>query len=139
MTLAPLASSSPRRLSPTSTAPAVMNDLVAKATAQCTAILQHHSNPPPTASSSTSPPEDLPPITDVRHDFVVLAQAIGKESTALSLACKPPVSLAAAQGTVANITNLLLKLEVCLLACPAKGALAKEIKCVGTALRALFC
>lgn len=107
-----------------------MKELISKASAQCTAILQQHNSPPPAASSSTSPPADLPPLQDVRHDFIVLSQALGKESTSLSLACKPPVSLKAAQGTVVNITNLLLKLEVCLLACPLKGALAKEIKCV---------
>ncbi|KAK4704264.1 cyclin-D1-binding protein 1, partial [Phenoliferia sp. Uapishka_3] len=92
---------------------------------RCTSILSELSSPLP-ISDSSAPPSPAP-LSDVRNDFIALSTFLGKESTALSLALKPPVSIAAVKGTVKNIDDLLVKLAFCLKVAPRKGPLAKEL------------
>lgn len=90
-----------------------------------------------TVASSCSKPAADPaqepvPVTDIRHDYGVLAALIGKGATALSLSLKPPPSLPTARAILLNLTNHLTRLGICLNApsTSAAGALLKEIKCV---------
>ncbi|KAK4046038.1 hypothetical protein OIV83_006409 [Microbotryomycetes sp. JL201] len=73
-------------------------------------------------------------ITHVRHDFVMLAASLGKLSTELSLALKPPVTVSAVEGTAAKMQDGLAKLHVCLKSCPEAGLLSKQIQSTGLVL-----
>ncbi|KAL8280792.1 hypothetical protein RQP46_006796 [Phenoliferia psychrophenolica] len=92
----------------------------------CSSILSDLAAPPtPTDAPPATTP--APSLADVRNDFVELTTFLGKEATALSLAFKPPISLAAVRGTLEKINALLLKLRFCLKCAPSSGALAKEL------------
>ncbi|ORY82917.1 hypothetical protein BCR35DRAFT_303566 [Leucosporidium creatinivorum] len=83
-------------------------------------------------SSNPRPaPSNPSPVQDVRNDLIALLTLIGKESTSLSLAFKPPVSVQAVEGTLVKLHALLVKLAFCLSSCPSEGALAKEINWIG--------
>ncbi|KAM0789857.1 hypothetical protein ACM66B_006703 [Microbotryomycetes sp. NB124-2] len=73
-------------------------------------------------------------IKDVRHDSVTLAALSGKLSTELSLALKPPVTVAAVESTAAKLQDCLAKLRVCLGSCPRVGLLSRQIRETGLEL-----
>jgi hypothetical protein len=90
----------------------------------CTTLLASSSLP-----SLSTLSLDPPPITDIRNDTLQLITLLAKECTSLSLAFKPPVSIAAAEGVVGNMNGLLLKLALVeSLARDRTGSLPKEIK-----------
>lgn len=76
-------------------------------------------------------------IEDVRQDLITLLGSIGKECTALSLAFKPPATMAAVEATLKKIHGSIVKLAFCLSSCPPQGALSKEIRFVRSKLGAV--
>lgn len=106
--------------------------LLTDALARCALIQSALSSPPapPTNSPSASDSSGsaLAPLSDARHDFISLSNLLGKHSTELTLAMKPPVSLPAAEATVAKMQADLAKLAFCLEQLPTEGALTQEIQ-----------
>lgn len=114
--------------------------LTKTATDLCTLILSQQQTSSPISSltsslskstispSETTTEEEPPTILAIRSDFIQLSTHLGKECTSLTLACKPPLSLLAVEGTLKKIIDLLKKFEVCLGFCPCFGALSKEIR-----------
>lgn len=95
--------------------------------ARCESILTKLSTPTPTPTRSTTSDQPAPPLSDVRHDFISWSEFLAKSATELSLALKPPVSVAAAEATADKIANQLASLTFCLEQLPVGGALTQEI------------
>ena len=93
--------------------------------ARCEVILTKLSSPTPTPAPNHTTPPALQ--ADIRHDFISWSGLLAKSATELSLALKPPVSAAAAEGTAVKFADQLTNLNFCLEQLPVGGALTQEI------------